>query len=334
MKKLVHCMVLVVLFFFLVASMFAQQQGEYKKIYRLNVAPLIKGGVKTAEELRALIIKEVDVIELLLGGQRGLVEEFYKQFPRVKIDEFFGRFKAEKMSWRDFNKKPRATGRVDYVGEEKIESFVFEIKFYQIQKTYLFLTPKDCGNISLQRIEELEIERIEEIVREFPPQLLVEPPTQKPNPPKPSEPEPPVITKKESDMDFFAGAGIGGFYSCFMEYGIVELGVRRHISSWVDVLASIGVGVPIGQNKQNWYIVPMVNIDLVGMLFEPVYLGVGIGFSGKMKEGQESQLEFGPDVGFRIKSIDLSFRGRIPFKGDPRGVRGNYKILLGIKIFF
>jgi hypothetical protein len=244
----------------------------------------------------------------------------------------------EKMSWRNRDGKTKLTGRVQWFGKEVIKAYIFKIEY--VNRSYWFLVPKLCGNISLWKIEELEIIE-EEKIKEFPPRIS-EPPVQKPNPPKPSEPpaqkpkptEPPVIIKKESNMDFFAGAGIGGFYSCFMEYGTVELGVRRRVSNWVDVLASIGVGAPIGQNKQDWYIVPMVNIDLVGMLFEPVYLGAGIGFSGKMKEGQESQLEFGPDIGFRIKSVDLSFRGRIPCKGDPRGVRGNYKILLGMKIFF
>ena len=325
------CVVLMVLFFFSVSLAMAQQtvkKDEYKKVTRFGVAPLQKNGVHNEQELMELFTKQHEAIAVTFNRQDALVQFFLGQMFGVAIryQEFPKGSRLLSMTYF-WNEKVMDTGKWEWVGDKPFNAYVIAIDYEA--KRYWIVVPESCGNICLWKIEAVEPEQPK--IKQYP-SRLPGPGTEIIQPEKPKPITEPV--QKESNLNFFAGAGLGGFYSCFMEYGTVELGVRRCISNWVDVLASIGIGMPIGQNRQNWYAVPMVNLDLVGMLFEPVYLGAGIGFSGKMKEGQESQLEFGQDIGFRIKSVDLSFRGRIPFKGDPRGVRGNYKILLGIRIFF
>lgn len=308
-------------------------QDQYKRMDKLGVAPLSKTEITSIRQVEELLTNEASAIEFLLSNDTDLIASFREQISGAvfKLIEIKSGEKWEKMLYK-WNNKPCITERREWVG---VPFMAYAFSITHEYETYYFFVPQKCGNITFWRIEPYvvqespKIEQRQVIERPLGPVLQSQPAKLKDF----FEPEPMEILKPVQ-MNFFAGVGIGGFYSCFMEYGIVELGVRRHISSETDLLGSIGYGIPIGRDKNGWYGVPMINLDLIGMFFEPVYIGVGVGFSGKMKEGQESQLEYGPDAGFRIKNWDFSLRGRIPFKGDPRGIRGNYKILLVARIFF
>lgn len=322
--------------FSLSSSVFAQQQIEYKKIYRLGVASLEKNGVKTLEGLVVLILKERAVINLLLGGRKDLVEEFYRQFNQTRVVDEMVFDKSDQiqllaMSWRNWDKEPKITVPVELALEGITEAYIFKIDYMQIGRSYWFLTPKNCGNISLWKIEELKIEKVEEKIKEPLPKLLVEPPVQKLELPKP---EPPATIKSEGGISYSAGMAIGGFYSCFENCLAVEFEAKRKLLDGLDLMATIRVGVPIGSDAKNWNTVPMIGFSLIGRVLDPFYLGAGVGFSGKMKEGQSSQVEFSVTTGFQDKNIDFFFEGRAPFKGDPRGILGNYKIFVGFRVLF
>ncbi|MFH1129142.1 MAG: hypothetical protein V1686_00175 [Patescibacteria group bacterium] len=338
MRKSVCVVLFIVLVVFsLPFSVFAQRVEPNKvvpkKVVRINSAPLKIGGVHNEQELMDLLNSEQEAIAVVFGHNDTLIKIFIQHLSGdIEIESrWFKKGDRFLSNIYRYNGKIFNVGEWEWAGEKPFDAFVFPIEqdLGDIIRQYWVVVIKDCANIVLWEIVDLPIpiEKVEERqvipqreereILEFPSRLSLK-----------------NDTKQPAQIDFFAGAGVGGFYSCFMEYGTIEWGVERQISGPVSVLASIGVGVPVGQNKRGWYTVPMVNLDLVGTLFEPVYLGAGIGFSGKMKEGQESQLEFGPTVGFRVGGVDFSFRGRVPFKGDPRGVKGNYKILLGMKIFF
>lgn len=307
-------------------------QDQYKKINRFGIAPLKDGGVHNEEQLMDLFNKEPEAIAVALGQQDALIRAFLDQMFSVAIwyQEFSVGSQFQAMVYRSWDKKIKDIGKWEWSGEKPFYSYTMAIEYNA--KRYWIIIPEDCGNIGLWKIESIELVKQTEI-REWPSkaidkQLPVLKETQQ------LIQEEDLKIQPKLQMNFFAGAGFGGFYSCFMEYAVGEVGVRRDISDLSELLVSIGVGVPVGKNKNDWYTVPLVNVDIVSAFFQPIYIGAGVGFSGKMKEGQQSQLEYGPDIGFRIGNWDLFVRGRLPFKGDPRGIKGNYKIFLEAKFFF
>ncbi|MDD5751985.1 MAG: hypothetical protein PHT82_00390 [Candidatus Portnoybacteria bacterium] len=334
LKKTIIGFVVVLL---MVAFTFGQDQ--YKKVSRFGVAPLKMGGVHGEQDLMDLFNQEQKALSVIFNKNDALVKVFLEQMFGVAIwyQKFVRGEKFLSMTYR-WNGSVMDTGKWEWDDDKPFMAYAVSIEF--LEKRYWIVVPEICGNICLWKIEEIEAIETPQLpqIKEYPSRSLN---GKLPEPKSQLQPSPEIqfesqksIIPKPAQMDFFAGVGIGGFYSCFMEYGIVELGIKRQIFDSTDLLGSIGIGVPIGRDRDNWYTVPMVNLDLVGMLFEPIYIGFGIGFSGKMKEGQESQLEYGPDMGFRIKNCDLFVRGRVPFKGDLRGLGGNYKISLQIQFYF
>ena len=312
---------------------FAFGQDQYKKVNRFGVAPLKMGGVHGEQDLMDLFNKEAEAISVALGRQDALIKAFFAQMFNAEIwyQGFPVGTRFLSLTFR-YREGIGDVGKWEWVGEKPFFGYSMVIEYDA--KHYWVIVPEICGNIGLWKIEMVEknepIIKPKSEIREWPPRSTknLQPEIRQ------FIPEQEQKAEQNPQMNFFAGAGIGGFYSCFMEYAIGEIGVKRNISDMSELLASIGVGVPVGKNRDGWYTVPIINLDLIGMFFQPIYIGAGVGFSGKMKEGQSSQLEYGPDMGFRIKNCDLFVRGRIPFKGDIRGIRGNYKVFLGVRFFF
>ena len=324
-------MVLVVLFLFSVSLVTAQQvvkRDEYKKVSRFNIAPLQPQGVHSEQELMNLFNKQHEAIAIIFNKQDALVQFFLGQMFGVAIryQEFPKGSRLLSMTYF-WSGKVMDTGKWEWVGDKPFNAYVIAIEYEA--KCYWIVVPESCGNICLWKVEAIEPEQLK--IKQYPSRL--------PGPgteiiqleqPKPiTEP-----TQKESKINYSVGAAFGGFYSCFMKYASLEFGAKRNLFSFLDFMVTIRVGMPVGSDAEKWNTVPMINFGLIGRILDPFYLGVGAGLSGKMKEGQSSQAEFSVTMGFYVKNIDFFFEGRTPFKGDPKGIRGNYKILVGGRVLF
>jgi len=333
-KKSVFCVVLFMfVVLFLSSSVFAQQQqsDKYKDIYALNVAPLINGGVNTEKELRDLVNKERGVISFFLGYDKKLIDEFYKQFPRVEIDEFSGPFKVDSMSNRGWDKKTRFTGPVRYVGKEKVESYIFEIPYPQIHKSYWFLTPKKCGNISLLMIVDEAEEKEEKQIIEYPSRIS-RPEREMVRRPKPA----PVIeeTKETDNTSYLVDVGGGIFKSCYKTYASLRGGFVKSVGSKFELNFVFGVHFPIdfqtGQpDSNNWKVVFTGDTMLV---YRPssLFLGAGVGMSSEMKNDTQKQFEGIGIFGCNFNKIDLFIEARIPIQKGER-ISENNKVLFGAR---
>ncbi len=337
MKKSV-CVVLFMFMFLSLSFSAFGQQVEYKKIYRLGVAPLEKNGVKTLEELEALIVKKIVVIDLLLSGRKELVEEFYRQFPEARVEEISfdknDHVRIISMSWENWDKKPKVTVPVEWAGEGIVEAYIFKIDYMHIGKSYWFLIPKKCGNVSLWKIEDLEIpiRKIEEKpVVEYPSRSNPEIETVH-NP----EPKPVVETSKEKDdTDYFADLAGGIFKSCYKEYIILRAGFAKKISEKFELTFLGGIGLPLDfqtgyPGTEEWKVVFMGDTKLI---YRPssFFIGVGAGMSSAVKAGNTKQLEGICTTGISSGKIDLFVEVRLPMQKD-KSFKNNYKIFAGIGV--
>jgi hypothetical protein len=296
---------------------------EVKEVSRFNVAPLKPGGVHGEQELMSLLNKEKEAIAIIFNGQNPLIEAFYDQMFGVAIwykefptgSEFFS------MTYRSWDKKTTGTGRWRWIGEKSFNAYVIAIEY--ATKRYWLVIPEQCGNIGLWKIETIEIEE------EIPEPKIQEYPSRSINK-QLLQPEPKL--EPSAHINYFAGVGVGEFISCREPYILFEAGAMRHISKSIDMVMSIGASLPIGEDKANWYTVPIIGIGLQAKFLDPFYLGVEVGLSGKMKEGLKTQIEFGGEFGFWVKNtMTIYLRARAPF--DEK-IGWNYKIIIGIRIFF
>ena len=317
---------------------FAFGQDQYKKVNRFGMAPLRTEGVHNEEQLMDLFNKEPEAISVALGQQDALVKAFLAQMFSAEIlyQEFSVGDRFLSLTFR-YWKGIGNVGHWEWTGKGSFFGYTMAIECGA--KRYWIVVPEICGNIGLWKIETIESTRpvrsmtiVEKEIREWPSRSINK---QLPK----SEPKPetkPVFPrqapKQSPQIGYFVDMGVGEFISCRELYGLIGAGARRRIFESTDMVMLIGVGVPIGEDRADWYTVPIIGIGFQSRVFDPFYFGIEAGVSGKMREGLKSQLEFGVEFGFKIKeTIGAYLRARAPF--DEK-IGWNYKIVTGIRIFF
>jgi hypothetical protein len=316
-------------------------QRPHKKINEFGRAPLREGGVHSEQELMDLFEQEPEAIAIVFGHQDELITVFLKHMIggmeiQSRWFEAGSMFLSMANRW---NGKILDTGEWEWTGKP-FEAYVIVIEqvIGDFIKQYWLVVPKQCGNIGLWKIETIEIE--EEIpepkIREYPSRSINK---QLPQPEPKPEPSPEIRlvfekskTEQSARVNYFVGVEAGEFISCREPYVLPEAGAIRHISKSIDMIMSIGIGLPVGEDRASWYTVPIIGIGLQAKFFDPFYFGVEAGLSGKMKDGLKVQIEFGGEFGFWVKNnLTIYLRARAPF--DEK-IGWNYKVLAGIRIFF
>lgn len=323
MKKSVCC---ILFFTFLISTVIA---AEYKKLYRLGVAPLVRGGVYTIEKVESLLNTETSAIAYLLNFKENLVNSFFQQIFEVEIKEAEIKVgeKIEKISYRSWDKKIKLAEKLEWAGEKSFEAFVFKIVYNE--QAYWFLIPKPCGNLCLWKVEDLPVRAPES------------PKVTKPlAPAKQPEPEAPIEKTieryqppKPQEINYFVDMGFGEYKGCGMEYVVGRIGLRRNIGGRAEFVLLIGGSISLKQ-KDAWRSV--VNLD-TGLIcrFNFFYFGVGAGFSSKVRDWKKDQLEGIFTAGVQLtKEIDLFLENRIPVTIKAKEMQENYKVLLGVRMFW
>lgn len=310
----------------LILTGFVFGQGQYKKINKFGTAPLCPGGIHGNQELVDLLNEEQKAIAVIFAHNDALIKIFIQHMSgdtEIQSRWFKTGSRFLSMTYR-WNGKIMDTGKWEWTGKPfRAYVIVIEQVIGDYIKQYWLVIPEDCGNIGLWKIETIKIE--EEIVpepkiKEWPSRFSALPVAEK------------QVTKQPIMVNYFVGVSVGEFISCREPYVLPEAGAIRHISKSMDMVMSIGVGLPVGEDKTNWYTVPMIGVGLQAKVFDPFYFGAEVGLSGKMKDGLKTQIEFGGEFGFWVKNnLTIYLRARAPFD---KKIGWNYKILAGIRIFF
>ena len=139
-KTLILVVALLVLFS---SVTFARTQN----LRRVGVVPLMKGGVTGPDDLRALIEKYSDQIQVGFEkvGAGDLYPDFMEQVKSAAIKEDVIP-KGQHMEWMLF-RKGRAVKDLKWAGNEPLPVHMFIIQ--KECKDYHFIVPKPCGNIAL-----------------------------------------------------------------------------------------------------------------------------------------------------------------------------------------
>ncbi|MCP4146257.1 MAG: hypothetical protein GY757_00775, partial [bacterium] len=124
--------------------------AKTKKLRRVGVYPLIKGGVASAEALKGAVDKRANDIKrgFEKAGAADLYPAFMEQVKSATIEEKVIP-KGQHMEWMLFRagKKGKAVKDVSWEGRKTLDALALTVK--KDCKDYAFIIPKKCGNITL-----------------------------------------------------------------------------------------------------------------------------------------------------------------------------------------
>jgi len=336
LKKIItFVLVLGVLAIFLSAQ--TESQVEYKNLCRLGMAPLVKGGIQNVEMVRILfskkqnMTKENEAVYLLLGSD---ANQFFAQIKYVDIrsTEVKPGDPIEMMAFKTWAETVKKTGKIKWAGKKSFEAWEFVINSRDL--IFYILIPKDCGNLSIWRIERFtpppEIKKPEEKLKdEIPVEVFT--------PPEPEEPKPELEKKINKKINYLIDFFVAEFQGCGNEYLGSRIGIRYPLSGSLKLFAIGGVAFPILSRDGHWRSVLLAD---TGILYQinRLCLGAGVGFSSKIRDDKKDQLEGLVNVGLRIsKGINLFFEARAPLSEEEDQadfVRNHRKFLAGLRISF
>jgi len=344
LKKLIS---LFAIFFVLVAVVFSgeNQQVEAKKFYRLGLAPLVKDGIFKSDGVRNVfskkpkMTKENEAVYLLLSdGQLikgGLVSAFFEQISIVDILTISVEVgeTIEKMAFLSKSGEVKITGKLEWAGLKPFEALAFRIAFDR--QSYWFLIPKTCGNISLWKIEDEEL--VEASEDRIPEEVFTSPP--------PKFKARPILkygprlgkTEKSKKYEYLIDAYVAEFQGCGNKYVGSRIGIVRPVEENFKIFATGGAAFPIYAKDGKWKTVFMADFGAV-YLMEKFSVGAGIGFSTKIREDKDDQLEGLVNASLKIsKKTNVFFEYRFPVreaKEDEGFIKAHRKFIGGIRITF
>lgn len=325
MKKIIGFL----LVFWCVVSL-AFSQTQYKKFYRLGIAPLVNGGVKTPDQLRQLLEKEKGAVRLALRNHE-IPESIFEQVGQANIEGVMLRpgERFEEMVFRVLGRL-KTTGRIEWAGNEPIDAFCFSLNAKN--KRYVFVVPKICGNITLWKVEDVVQKSEEEFAKVFVPEIEERPILE---PAKPIE-KPLLLEKEKTKTSFFTDLALGAFRGCHQEYFVERIGLKYWLSGECFLMLSSGMSFPIGKDAAEWKKVFHGDATFFCDL-ESVSVGLGVGYSSKVREWKKEQIEFIANFGLNLKKrINLFVEGRLPisFSSGSQSASDNHKIVAGVRFFF
>lgn len=301
-------------------------QVQYKRFYRLGIAPMAINGVKTPEQVRHLLKKEELAIRLILRNY-DISESIFEQIDQAEIEGVVlksgNRFEA--MAFKVFG-RIKTTGRVQWAGREPIDAFCFSLNTEK--KRYVFVVPKICGNITLWKVEDI-IQEFEEFAKIFIPEI-----TERPE--ELVEPiKKPVLfegEKEKSRTSFFLDLALGAFRGCHQEYSVGRIGLKYRLLGECFLMLSPGISFPIGKDAVEWKRVYHGDVTFF-YDFGVISIGLGAGYSSKVREFKKEQMEFVVNLGLNLKErVNLFVEGRLPTDSDSP-IKDNHKIICGIRYF-
>jgi len=322
------------------------QQVEAKKFYRLGLAPLVKDGIFNSDGVRNFfskkpkMTKENEAVCLLLGGGRlikdGIISAFFEQISIVDIltVSVNSGETIEKMAFFSKSREVKITGKLEWAGQRPFEALAFRIVFDH--QFYWFLVPKMCGNISLWKIEDEEPAKISE-EDGIPEEVFI--------PPPPKFKAGPIVeyesrlgkTEKDKKYEYLIDAYVAEFQGCGNKYVGSRIGIVRPMQENFKVFVIGGAAFPIYAKDGKWKTVFMADLGAV-YLMGKFSVGAGIGFSTKIREDKDDQLEGLVNASLKIsKKINVFFEYRVPVREDKEDsgfIKAHRKFIGGIRITF